>query len=101
MSDAMVRVSEHTRETLREIAQAQHESMQAVLEKAVEEYRRQRYMESLNAFYADLRKDPEAWEAEKAERALWDKTLMDGLPDDEIWDPETRTAQIVESKKAK
>ena len=101
MSQATVRVSERTRETLREIAQAQQESMQSVLERAVEEYRRKRFMEDLNASYAELRNDPDAWKAEEDERALWDRTLLDGLPEDEVWDPDTRTAQFVEVKRSK
>ena len=37
----------------------------------------------LNAGYAELKKDPEAWAEELAEEALWDRTLMDGLEADE------------------
>lgn len=85
MSDAMVRVSERTRETLREIARAQQLSMQAVLEKAVEEYRRKKFFETLDAEYAELQKDPEAWESYQAELRVWDATLMDGLDKDEDW----------------
>ncbi len=95
MGQATVRISERTRETLREIARTQQESMQSVLDKAVEGYRRERFIEDLNASYAELRNDPEAWKAVEAERALWDGTLMDGLAEDEIWDPESRTASFV------
>jgi hypothetical protein len=101
MRQATVRISEHTRETLRELAQTEDETMQAVLERAVEEYRRKRFIDNLNAFYAELRNDPEAWKAHEEELALWDGTLADGLPEDEVWDPVTRTARFVESKKAK
>ena len=85
MSDAMVRVSDRTRETLREIARAQQLSMQAVLERAVEEYRRKKFFEALDAEYAELQKDPEAWEAYKSELKVWDATLMDGLDKNEDW----------------
>jgi hypothetical protein len=101
MSQATVRISERTRETLRDLARAADESVQAVLEKAVEEYRRRRFIEDLNASYAELKNDPVAWKAEQEERALLDGTLADGLPEDEIWDPETRTARFVESKTSK
>jgi hypothetical protein len=100
MSQTTVRISERTRETLREMARSRQESMQAVLEEAVEEYRRKRYIEDLNASYAELRNDPEAWKAVETERALWDGTLMDGLPEDEIWDPESRTARFVKRKES-
>jgi len=85
MSQATVRISERTREKLREIARAEDRSMQAVLEKAVETYRRKRLFEELDVAYAKLREDPEAWEALEAERRLWDGTLADGLPEGEDW----------------
>ena len=44
--------------------------------------RRQRFFEGLNAAFATLQADPEAWAEELAERAMWDATLADGLSDD-------------------
>jgi hypothetical protein len=85
MGHAMVRISERTRETLREIARAQQLSMQAILEKAVEEYRRKKFFEDLDAAYAELQKDPEAWEAYQADLRVGDAVLMDGLDEDEDW----------------
>jgi len=79
----MVRINVHTHQTLREIAQAEHRSMQAVLEKAVEEYRRRRLLEEANAAYAVLRNDPEAWREVQAEQAEWEG-LSDGL-EGETW----------------
>ena len=35
--------------------------------------------------YAELRSDPAAWQAELAERATLEGTLLDGLDLDEIW----------------
>ena len=82
MAATTVRVSEETREKLRELAHDEKESMQTVLSKAVESYRRQRFWDQHNAAYARLREDPEAWAEELAERKLWEATLMDGLEDD-------------------
>ncbi len=82
MRQAMVRVNEHTHQTLRAIAQVEHQSMQAVLETAVEEYRRRRFLEDVNAAYAALRNDPEAWQEIQAERADWE-AIADGLPEGE------------------
>lgn len=76
-----VRISEETHETLRELARESGESLQAVLAKAVEQYRRQRLLGLTNAAYARLRADPEAWREEQAERAAWEATLADGLYD--------------------
>jgi predicted transcriptional regulator len=85
MGQATVRISERTRERLREMARAQHDSMQSVLEKAVEEYRRKSFFEQLDAAYAKLQEDPEAWEAYQAELKVWEATLADGLPEGENW----------------
>jgi predicted transcriptional regulator len=85
MGSAMVRVSDHTHEALREIAHAEQKSMQSVLEKAVEQYRRRRYFEELDAAYVRLQEDPEAWRAIEAERKIWDATLGDGLDRGESW----------------
>jgi predicted transcriptional regulator len=81
----MVRISDHTREALREMAHAEQESMQSVLEKAVEQYRRRRLFEELDAAYAKLQEDPEAWRSIEDERKAWDATLGDGLDRGESW----------------
>ena len=85
MGSAMVRISGHTREALREIAHADQESMQSVLEKAVEQYRRRRLFDELDAAYAKLQEDPEAWRSVLDERRAWDATLGDGLDQGESW----------------
>lgn len=84
MGHAMVRISEQTHQTLRDLARTDHDSMQSVLDKAVEEYRRRRFLEDVNAAYAALREDPEAWKEVEEERSAWDATLGDGLPN-ESW----------------
>ncbi|WP_254054095.1 hypothetical protein [Singulisphaera sp. GP187] len=53
--------------------------MTEVLGKAIEEYRKKRFLEGLNADFAALREDPAAWVEEQKERAVWDATLADGL----------------------
>lgn len=82
----MVRVSEQTRDRLRELATKDNESLQTVVDRAVEDYRRRRILEETNAAYAALRADPVDWQAELDERRLWDSTLMDGLDPDEHWE---------------
>ena len=52
--------------------------MQTVLDEAIEQYRRHKFFEELDASYARLQQDPEAWRQELAERREWDKTLVDG-----------------------
>ncbi|HXV64611.1 MAG TPA: hypothetical protein VEK15_28195 [Vicinamibacteria bacterium] len=53
--------------------------MQAVVGSALEVYRRQRFLDEVNAGYEDLRRDAPSWEAWTAEGALWDQILSDGL----------------------
>jgi hypothetical protein len=79
MSSTTVRVSERTHATLSDLAARSGLSMQEVLTKAVEAYRRQQFLEEANAAFAALRADPAAWAEEQAERAAWDATLADGL----------------------
>jgi hypothetical protein len=88
MSQAMVRISERARQTLREIARSEDQPMQAIIEKAVEEYRRRHFLEQVNRAYDLLREDPVAWGEVVAERATWDQALEDGLPSNEGWTAE-------------
>ena len=88
MSSATVRISDQSKNTLREISEESGESMQAIVDKAIEEYRRKRFLEAVNADYAALRADPEAWAEHQKELALWDCTLMDGLDPNERWTPD-------------
>ena len=81
MASTTVRVSEHTHELLRKLAEASGEPLQKVLERAVESYRREQFYAEFNAAFERLRADPVAWEGELAERALWGRTLADGLDD--------------------
>ncbi len=79
MAGTTVRIRDDTHATLRELAREADESMQEVLAKAVESYRRQRLIEATNAAYARLRQDPRAWAEMEEERRLWEATLADGL----------------------
>lgn len=81
MSSATVRISLATREKLRTLADQSGESMNAILEQAIEAYRRQWFLEQANEAYAALRNDPEAWREEQQEREIWETTLEDGLED--------------------
>ena len=80
---ATVRISEQSRRHLRELAAQSGEPMQAVIDKALESYRRQKFWEDMDTAYAAIQNDPEALAAEKKEFALWEVTLMDGLDPDE------------------
>jgi len=78
MSTAMIRISEPAHRILRQLAQQDHKPMQAILEQAIEAYRRQRFLEGLGADFAVLRENENEWKAEQQERSDWDDTLSDG-----------------------
>ena len=60
--------------------QEERKSIQAVLEQAIEQYRRQQFLEAANQAYIALRNNnSEAWQEELEERSAWDITLQDGL----------------------
>jgi hypothetical protein len=77
---AAIRVPDSTYQTIRELAG--EGSMQDVVVRAVEAYRRQRIIDQANEAYAALRQDPVAWSREQAEREEWDVTAGDGLEGD-------------------
>lgn len=80
-----VRISEQTHHRLRELAAQSGEPMLAVLDKAVEQYRRQKFLEECDTAYAALQQDPEAWKDYQDELKSFEGTLMDGLDPDEDW----------------
>lgn len=53
--------------------------MQTVIDRAVESYRRQWFLESLNSDFAALRSEPDEWDQEQKEREFWEQTLADEL----------------------
>jgi predicted transcriptional regulator len=79
MAGTTIRVSLPTRDLLEELARTSGSSMQAVLEQAVEQYRRQLLLEATNAAYAALRATPEAHANLEQERLAWEQALADGL----------------------
>ena len=76
-----VRVNDTTHRILRELSERDGEPMPEILAKAVEDYRRRRFLEGANVAFAALRENPDAWEEELEEREIWDSTLADGLGD--------------------
>lgn len=81
MSGATVRISLATREKLRSLADQTGESMQTVLDRALEIYRRQQILQQANIAFAALHENSPEWKAEQEERSLWEATLGDGLED--------------------
>jgi len=77
MQSTTVRIPERVRVSLRSLAETEGRSMQAVLEDAIEAYRRTNFLDRLNCGYASL-SDAERQEL-RQELVEWDPSLQDGL----------------------
>lgn len=82
MASVTVRISQRAHQTLKELAERSGQPMPAVLDRAIEAYRRRQFLEGLSCDFAKLRADPKAWQQELDERAEWDSTLADGVGDE-------------------
>lgn len=98
MSAPTVPISEASHQILKELAEQTGQTMMDALDRAVDVYRRKLFFQKLNAGYAELRANPEAWAEHLAERKLWDSTLMDGLEADEHWTEDGRCVTPEEGK---
>jgi hypothetical protein len=98
MSAPTVRITEESHQTLKDLADQTGQTMMEVLNCALDDYRRKVFFEQLNAGYAELRADPQAWAEHLSERQLWDATLMDGLDPDEHWTDDGRCLNSEQSK---
>jgi predicted transcriptional regulator len=79
MTTTTIRVSLRARDLLQELARASGNSIQVVLEQALEQYRRQQLLEATNAAYAALRVASEAWANLEQERLAWEQTRAESL----------------------
>ena len=82
MASATVKIDAATYAKLKQTSADLGKSMIEVMADAVEAYRRQSFLNGLNADFAKLRANPQAWEEEQAEREAWEATLHDDLADD-------------------
>ncbi len=81
MSGTTVRISSRSAQILKKIAKEKGESLQHVLDEAVEAHRRSLILRDANSAYARLKNDSALWDEEKSERDLWTVTLTDGQED--------------------
>ena len=79
MPTATVRVTSETRAVIQALARESNQSMQSLIARAVEQYRRQLVLQRANDAYAALWSQPEAWAEELEERRIWEATLADDL----------------------
>jgi len=83
VSTALVRVSEAAWQTLKRLSERCGATMQEIVDRAVEEYRRKLFLEEANRAYAALRSDAGAWREELEERRVWEAALADGVGEGE------------------
>ena len=82
---AQLRIADETREVLRELARLEGATMQSVLDRALAEYQKKRFFDTLDAGFQALKNDGKAWNEEQQERQIWENTLSDSVEPDEIW----------------
>ena len=79
MATTTIRISLHAHDVLQELAETSGSSMQAVVEEAIEQYRRQQLLEATNAAYAALRAAPAAWARLEQDRQAWAQIRATGV----------------------
>lgn len=77
MADRVVRISPTAHKTLSSLSRQRGVSMTVLLDKAVEQLRREAFLSEVNAAFHRLRADPKAWEEELEERRAWDAVTHD------------------------
>src|ERR1039457_6607310 len=78
-----IRISKETYESAKTIARKKNEKIQNVFEEAMREYTKTQFFEELNASFARLKSNSEAWAEEKKEREAWAGTVNDGIEDED------------------
>ena len=77
-----IRISPSSHEILKEESKSSGRSMQSVLDEAIEQFRRRRFISEVNTSFAQVREDERAWGEVLEEREAWDTTNKDGLDDE-------------------
>ncbi len=79
MQSVNVRISSQSYQILKDLSREKGQTMQSLIDQALEELRRKKMLEAANEAFAALKADREAWREELAERGLWENTLVDGV----------------------
>ena len=78
MASATMRITQQSLDKVRLLSSMTGQRQQDVVDAAVEVYRRHIFLQQANAAFATTTTDQAAWKQESAERAAWDRTLLDG-----------------------
>jgi len=79
MATGTVRISDSTRKALRDLADREQLPMQTILDRAIEHYRRRRFLDALNQTFAELSEDRSTLRDEQDERDDWDNATGDDI----------------------
>jgi len=74
----LIRIDLDVKEYLEQEAARQKTSMAKVLREWAQEHKLRQYAQAYEHGYEQLQSDEKSWHQELAERALWDRTLLDG-----------------------
>ena len=79
MQSINVRISSQSYKVLKSLTKEKGQSMQSVIDQAIEDLRRRKVLEATNSAFSALKADKAAWSEEPGERELWENTLLDGV----------------------
>jgi predicted transcriptional regulator len=81
-----LRVSTELHDRIAHLAKARGQRMQDVIDQAIDAWERALFWQEFESSWERIRSDPEQWAQVQAERAVWDRTLKDGIdPDEDEW----------------
>jgi predicted DNA-binding protein len=78
-ASATIRVTPETRDRLNRISAERGVSAGQLVDELVAQAEEGALLEAMESHYDQLRADPDAWEADRAEVGAWDATAGDGL----------------------
>jgi predicted transcriptional regulator len=79
MAKLTIDISEATHETLQKLAESSGESIQTILDRAIENYRRYIFLVQANQAFTAMKQNDALWQEEIVERQAWDCTVADGI----------------------
>ncbi|MEI6330127.1 MAG: hypothetical protein WCP16_12900 [Pseudanabaena sp. ELA645] len=79
MPEIAITINKNTHEVLLRLSKQSGDNLQTLLDKAVEQYRRQLFLFQANQAFVALRKNELLWQDELNERQEWDRTLTDEI----------------------
>ncbi len=79
MQSVNVRISSSSYQILKALAQEKGQTMQSLIDQALEDLRRRKMLEATNEAFAALKSNDDLWREELEERKLWEQTLADGV----------------------